>query len=352
MAEPRQGVRPAREEEDIRKRERRRAGTRPGPREEPRGRRHQVGQEEEAEAESCPEDAGMAAGEGEDGPREAAVDGLAQQSAPLPVESEVLQPIRGPRVEQGPGEPFRVDRGEGHRMRADDRQPFGRHAGGLAKVRPDDLLGAVIQEVVGRSGFKADQIDDVTVGCTNQAGEDARNVARHALLLAGLPIEIPGSVTNRLCGSGLNALIHASHAITCKEATVAVIGGVAVNPLLFLIALLAIRNYKLREKYAVLWLATAGMITLAAIFPQLMDLAREWFGMQYITSVVTVVFLFLVLVAFHFSIALSALNDKAAATASRFALLEARIREMEQKQAARAGCADERGTSAGTYRAV
>jgi acetyl-CoA C-acetyltransferase len=106
------------------------------------------------------------------------------------------------------------------------RSPFGRQAGGIAKVRPDDLLGGVIKEVVARSGFKPDQIDDVTIGCTNQAGEDARCVARHASLLAGLPIEIPGSVTNRLCGSGLNALIHASHAITCKEATVAVIGGV------------------------------------------------------------------------------------------------------------------------------
>lgn len=106
------------------------------------------------------------------------------------------------------------------------RTPFGRHAGGLAKVRPDDLLAGVIREVVGRSGFNPALIDDVTVGCTNQAGEDARNVARHALLLAGMPIEIPGSVTNRLCGSGLNALIHASHAITCKEANVAVIGGV------------------------------------------------------------------------------------------------------------------------------
>lgn len=106
------------------------------------------------------------------------------------------------------------------------RTPFGRHAGGIAKVRPDDLLGGVMKEVVARSGFKAEQIDDVTVGCTNQAGEDARNVARHALLLAGLPMEVPGSVTNRLCGSGLNALIHAAHAITCKEASVAVIGGV------------------------------------------------------------------------------------------------------------------------------
>jgi acetyl-CoA C-acetyltransferase len=106
------------------------------------------------------------------------------------------------------------------------RTPFGRHAGGLAKVRPDDLLGGVMRALVARAGFNAADIDDVTVGCTNQAGEDARNIARHALLLAGLPMETPGSVTNRLCGSGLNALIHAAHAITCREAAVAVIGGV------------------------------------------------------------------------------------------------------------------------------
>jgi acetyl-CoA C-acetyltransferase len=106
------------------------------------------------------------------------------------------------------------------------RSPIGRHAGSIAKVRPDDLLGGVMKELVGRAGFKAAEIDDVTIGCTNQAGEDARCVARHATLLAGLPQEIPGSVTNRLCGSGLNALIHASHAITCGEASVAVVGGV------------------------------------------------------------------------------------------------------------------------------
>jgi len=105
----------------------------------------------------------------------------------------------------------------------------------------------------------------------------------------------------------------------------------AVSVGVFLITLLAIRGYKLREKYAVLWLATAAMITLAAFFPQVMELARDWFGMQYVTSVVAVVFLFLVLVSFHFSIALSALNDKAAATASRCAILEARIHELEQK---------------------
>ena len=105
----------------------------------------------------------------------------------------------------------------------------------------------------------------------------------------------------------------------------------AVSIGVFLITLLAIRGYKLREKYAVLWLATAATITLAAFFPQVMDVAREWFGMQYVTSVVAVVFVFLVLVSFHFSIALSALNDKAAATASRCAILEARIQELERR---------------------
>lgn len=109
----------------------------------------------------------------------------------------------------------------------------------------------------------------------------------------------------------------------------ALMGAVSVG--VFLITLLAIRGYKLREKYAVLWLATAATITLAAFFPQVMDAAREWFGMQYVTSVVAVVFVFLVLVAFHFSIALSALNDKAAATASRCAILEARLRELERR---------------------
>ncbi len=106
------------------------------------------------------------------------------------------------------------------------RTPFGRHAGGISKVRPDDLLGGVIKEAVQRSGMKADQIDDVTIGCTNQAGEDARNVARHGLLLAGLPVDTPGAVHNRLCGSGLDALIRASHAITCGEAHVTIVGGV------------------------------------------------------------------------------------------------------------------------------
>lgn len=112
----------------------------------------------------------------------------------------------------------------------------------------------------------------------------------------------------------------------------ALMGVVSIG--VFLITLLAIRGYKLREKYAVLWLATAAMITLTALFPQLVDGARKWFGMQYVTSVVAVVFTFLVLVSFHFSIALSALNDKAAATASRCAILEARLRDLECRLAA------------------
>ena len=105
----------------------------------------------------------------------------------------------------------------------------------------------------------------------------------------------------------------------------------AVSLGVFLFTILAIRSYKLREKYAVLWLMTAVMITLVALFPQLVDVTREWFGMQYVTSVVAVIFVFLVLVSFHFSIALSALNDKAVAMASRCAILEARIQELEQR---------------------
>ena len=106
------------------------------------------------------------------------------------------------------------------------RTPFGRHAGALSRVRPDDLLAGVVKEVVARTGFSPEIIDDVAIGCASQAGEDSRNVARHALLLAGLPVETPGAVHNRLCGSGLNALIGAAHAITCGEADVCIAGGV------------------------------------------------------------------------------------------------------------------------------
>jgi acetyl-CoA C-acetyltransferase len=106
------------------------------------------------------------------------------------------------------------------------RTPFGRHAGALAKMRPDDMLAAVITKVVAESGFAADKVEDVVVGCANQAGEDSRCVARHAALVAGLPIEVPGAVLQRNCGSGLNAIANAAQAITCGEGDVFVAGGV------------------------------------------------------------------------------------------------------------------------------
>src|ERR1700682_1749227 len=87
------------------------------------------------------------------------------------------------------------------------RTPIGRHAGGLAPVRPDDLLAGVIKEVVTRSPLKPAQFEDSIIGATNQAGEAARNVARHAALLGGLPVSIGGLTVNRLCGSGLAAIM-------------------------------------------------------------------------------------------------------------------------------------------------
>jgi acetyl-CoA C-acetyltransferase len=106
------------------------------------------------------------------------------------------------------------------------RTPFGRHAGVLAKVRPDDLLADVIQNLLKKSAFKAEQIEDLVVGCANQGGEDSRCVARHAGLVAGLPIETPGTVLQRNCASGLDALIYASRAITSGEGDVYLVGGV------------------------------------------------------------------------------------------------------------------------------
>lgn len=106
------------------------------------------------------------------------------------------------------------------------RTPFGRNAGVLAKVRPDDMLGGIIRAVVDLSSFAEDAIDDVIVGCGNQAGEDSRCVARHALLRAGLPVETPGTVIQRNCGSGMGAIIAAAHAITCGEGEVMIAGGV------------------------------------------------------------------------------------------------------------------------------
>ena len=106
------------------------------------------------------------------------------------------------------------------------RSPFGRHAGALASVRPDDLVAEVMRALVARSPWSPEQIDDVILGDTNQAGEDSRNVARNALLRAGLPVTVPGQTVNRLCASGLAAVIDAARAITCGEGDVYVAGGV------------------------------------------------------------------------------------------------------------------------------
>jgi acetyl-CoA C-acetyltransferase len=106
------------------------------------------------------------------------------------------------------------------------RTPFGRHAGALAKVRADDLLADVMKNLMKKSAFKPEQIEDIVVGCANQSGEDSRCVARHAGLVAGLPIETPGTVLQRNCASGLGALVHAAHAITAGEGEVYLVGGV------------------------------------------------------------------------------------------------------------------------------
>ncbi|WFE60538.1 3-oxoadipyl-CoA thiolase [Micromonospora sp. WMMD712] len=107
------------------------------------------------------------------------------------------------------------------------RTPIGRYAGALAGVRPDDLAAHVIRELVARHpSVDWARVDDVVLGCANQAGEDNRNVARMAALLAGLPGEVPGSTVNRLCGSGLDALATAARQVVAGEAELVVAGGV------------------------------------------------------------------------------------------------------------------------------
>ncbi|PTQ66731.1 3-oxoadipyl-CoA thiolase [Pseudomonas sp. GV071] len=106
------------------------------------------------------------------------------------------------------------------------RTPFGRHGGALAPVRPDDLVANVIRELLSRHAIPGEAIEDVILGNTNQAGEDSRNIARHAALLAGLPVTVPGQTVNRLCASGLAAVIDAARAVTCKEGDLFVAGGV------------------------------------------------------------------------------------------------------------------------------
>lgn len=106
------------------------------------------------------------------------------------------------------------------------RTPIGRQGGVLKTVRPDDLAALVIKNVVEKSGVDANEIDEVFMGCANQAGEDNRNVARMAVLLAGLPEHVPGVTVNRLCASGLEAVNQAARAIALGEMDIAVAGGV------------------------------------------------------------------------------------------------------------------------------
>jgi 3-oxoadipyl-CoA thiolase len=106
------------------------------------------------------------------------------------------------------------------------RTPMGRYGGQLKDVRPDDLAATAIREAVSRAGIEPGEVDDVIFGCANQAGEDNRNVARMGLLLAGLPVEVPGQTVNRLCGSGMQATISAAREIQSGGARVMVAGGV------------------------------------------------------------------------------------------------------------------------------
>ncbi len=106
------------------------------------------------------------------------------------------------------------------------RTPVGRFAGALASVRPDDLAALVIREALARAAATGADVEDVILGAANQAGEDNRNVARMALLLAGLPDSVPGQTVNRLCGSGLQAVMSAAQAIRAGEGDLFVAGGV------------------------------------------------------------------------------------------------------------------------------
>ncbi len=106
------------------------------------------------------------------------------------------------------------------------RTPIGRYGGVLANVRPDDLAALVIKSIVERTAIEPQQIEDVFFGAANQTGEDNRNVARMAALLAGLPVEVAGATMNRLCGSSLQAINSAAHAIAYGESDVAIAGGV------------------------------------------------------------------------------------------------------------------------------
>ena len=106
------------------------------------------------------------------------------------------------------------------------RSPFGRHAGALAGVRPDDLLAGVVRALVARNPFEAQDYEDLIAGCSSQAGEDGRNLARHVALLSGLPTAVGGLTVNRLCGSGLAAVLDAARAVRTGEGELFIAGGV------------------------------------------------------------------------------------------------------------------------------
>lgn len=107
------------------------------------------------------------------------------------------------------------------------RTPIGNFGGALSPVRTDDLAALVLRELMKKqSAVSPDRIDDVILGCANQAGEDNRNVARMALLLAGLPVTVPGETVNRLCASGMSAAVQAARAIKSGEAQLVIAGGV------------------------------------------------------------------------------------------------------------------------------
>ena len=106
------------------------------------------------------------------------------------------------------------------------RTPMGRYGGILKDIRPDDLAAHVIARLIERNGVRKEAVEDVILGCTNQAGEDCRNVARNASLLAGLPDSVPGATVNRLCGSGLEAVNQAGRAVGAGEGDLFVAGGV------------------------------------------------------------------------------------------------------------------------------
>ena len=106
------------------------------------------------------------------------------------------------------------------------RSPFGRQGGALATLRPDDLLAQTIASTLAKTKLDPDLVEDVIMGCSNQAGEDSRNVARNAALLAGLPTKVGGETVNRLCGSGLAAIVNASRAVRLGEGDAFIAGGV------------------------------------------------------------------------------------------------------------------------------